>query len=340
MDENKLKTAVLGLNADGKLLLEAASLSDCFHIEAVADMDSELAKKVAEQYKCVEYDDYRRLIVENHFDCLLVAASMHTCEEYLRMAIKKKFNILKAAPFARNFEESVEFAHLAENENITFAIANPKRFSQSFAALQKALQDEMSNQATLVSAFCAVANQAQPAWLKDRKLAGGGVLLHKCYDIIDQIVWNFGLPQKVYALSTNHAPDKSQRLYLTEDTIVVTMKFNESVFGNITAGNIFGPEQEVVKVYGTDKVLTVSKGNFSVSDGFQKSDGYSVSDDSRQSCTIKMLQNFAQHILLPEETPLCCSSAENLKNMAVIESAYLSAQTGMPEDPERILKMV
>ena len=47
MSEDKLKTAILGLNEGGRLLLEAASRVEHFHIHAVADKDTNLAEKVA-----------------------------------------------------------------------------------------------------------------------------------------------------------------------------------------------------------------------------------------------------------------------------------------------------
>ena len=109
MNEGKLKTAVLGLNEAGRFWLEAAQKSGYFQIQAVADKDPEVAQTVAREYGCAAYDDYRQLIIQNQFDCLLVAASTHSCDEYLRMAMKKKFHILKLTPPARNFEEAVQF---------------------------------------------------------------------------------------------------------------------------------------------------------------------------------------------------------------------------------------
>ena len=53
----------------------------------------------------------------------------------------------------------------------------------------------------------------------------------------------------------------------------------------------------------------------------------------------ELLKNFAQSILLPDENKLCSGGRENLKDMAVIESAYLSARTGFPEEPDSILQM-
>jgi len=122
MSEGKLNTAILGLNPGGQLLLEASEAVDCLDVHAVADKDTNLAEKIAGQYKCAAYDDYRQLIIQNQLDCLLVAAPMHSCDEYVRTAIKKKFNILKLAPAARDFEEAAEFVRLAEEQDIQFAV--------------------------------------------------------------------------------------------------------------------------------------------------------------------------------------------------------------------------
>jgi len=341
MSEGKLKTAVLGLNADGQLLLEAARQMDYFQIQAVADKDTNLAEKIAAEYECAAFDDYRQLIIQNQLDCLLVAAGMHSCDDYVRMAMKKKFNILKLAPAARDFEEAAEFVCLGEDEDIKFAIANPGRFARSFLALREFLEQGRLEQLFLMTAFCNAGDQPQRRWQSDPKLAGGGVLLHNCYGIIDQIMWNFGMPQQVYSLNTNQAQDKQQRLYLAEDTAVVTMKFTDTFIGNLIAsrrGGI-GPREEFLRLYGKDKILTVNQNRLTVSDGLGQVSEELEYDDDQLVCMVKLLENFALSILLPDKNELCSSGRENLKDMAVIESAYLSARTAMPEEPAKVLQM-
>ncbi|UCF43239.1 MAG: hypothetical protein JSV99_11815, partial [Planctomycetota bacterium] len=156
---------------------------------------------------------------------------------------------------------------------------------------------------------------------------------------IDQIVCNFATPQQVYSLNTNTAGDRKQRLYVTEDTVIVTMKFTDTSFGNLIASRVFGPQRTSLKVYGKDKILTVSDTQFTVSDGFGGTGEEFEYDDNKFVCMTKLLENFALSILSPDENKLCSTARENLKNMAVIESAYLSARTGMPEEPNRILQM-
>jgi len=339
MSENKLKTAVLGLDNNGQLLLEAASQIDYFQIQAVADRDAKLTERLALRYNCAAYDDYRQLIIQNQFDCLLVAAAIHSCDEYIKMAMKKKTNILKLAPPARNFQEAVEFVRLAEDENIKFAIANPCRFAQSSLALRQFLQQGRIEQIFLITAFCTLGDEHTGSWQTDPKLAGGGVLLHSCYEIIDQIIWNLATPQQLYSLNTNTAGDRQQRSYLTEDTAVVTMKFTDTSFGNLIASKVFGPQQQILKIHGKDKILTVSNAKFIISNGLGQVSEESEYNDDELTWYTALLKNFALSTLLPDKNKLCSSAKENLKDMAVIESAYLSARTGMPEEPGRILEM-
>jgi predicted dehydrogenase len=347
MDGNKLKTAVLGLDDGGQLLLKAASQTDYFQILAVADKNSNIAEKTAAEYKCTAFDDYRQLVIQSRLDCLFVAAGLYSCEEHIKMAMKKKFNVLKLAPAARDFEEAAEFVRLAEEENIKFAVANPNRFARSFLDFRTFIQQGEITNIFLVEAFCNAGDMIDSAWHTDPKLAGGGVLLRNCYEMVDQITWNFPMPLQVYSLNTSQAGDKQQRRYLAEDTAVVVMKFSDILIGNLMAFRRMGlgPAREFLKVYGKNKILTVGRNWLTISEDSQSAWGSLTGDTGRQlkyeddslGCTTKLLNNFALSILSPGDNKLCSSGRENLKNMAVIESAYLSARTGIPEEPGRIL---
>jgi predicted dehydrogenase len=347
MSEGKLKTAILGLNERSRLVLEAVQASEFFQIEALADMDINLVQKTAEQCQCTAYNDYRQLITAMDSSLgpdgrvLLVAAPIHTCDEYVRLAMKKNFNILKLAPMARDFEEAVELVRLSEDSEVKFAVANPGRYTGSFLALHRYLEQNQVEQIFLLNAFCSFGDEQYPAWQSDPKLAGGGVLMHSCYQMIDQILWNFGLPQQVYSLQTNQAQDKQQRLYMAEDTAVVTMKFTDTLIGSLVASRHdgIGPRQELLQIYGKDKILTVNESQFVVGDGSGQICDRSEYEQDRKNCMTELLNDFARSILWPDNNSLVSSGRENLKNMAVMESAYLSARTGFPEEPARILQM-
>jgi len=341
MAEKTLTAAILGLGKAGQRLLEAVQATNDFRIQAVADQDQQRVERVARDLACEPYTDYRQLIVQNQLDCLLVASDIHLCDEHLKTALKKRFHVLKLAPPARDFEETLEYVRLAETEKAYFAIANPARFRSSYQKAHALLLEEQVQQIFLITAHCHISNHDRPAWYTDPKLAGGGVLLHDCHQIIDQILWSFPIPQQVYALTTNQAPDKQQRLYLTEDTAVVSMKFTDAVMGNIVAtrGTDPRPNEMSLRIYGRDAVLTVDDRQVTLRSTSDGEDQTWEFDESEQDAMVRLLASFAQSIRTPDEHPRLSSGAENLANMAVFEAAYLSARTGFPEEPARILHL-
>jgi predicted dehydrogenase len=347
MSENKLKTAILGLNEKSKLLIEATQATGLFDIQAVADKDINLVEKVAKDLKCDAYDDFRQLLTttdsrlakENRV--LFAASETYACDEYIKMAMKKKFNVLKLPPMARNFEEASEFVRLGEEEKIVFTIANTGRYALSYHAFRDYIMQKKLEEIFLITVFCTFSEPPANSWHTDPSLSGGGVILHNCYRIIDQILLNFGLPQQMYSLNTNQAKDRQQRLYITEDTAVVTLKFSDTLVGNITASRRsgMGPEQEYTRFYGKDKILTVNEKRFNIRDCKGKITEQQEFSDTELERMTALLRAFAMSILSPEQNKPVSTGRENLNNMALIESAYLSAKTGFPEEPARIINM-
>jgi predicted dehydrogenase len=385
--EAPLKTGILGLDEQGRFLLEATRDNDNFKIVAVADSNANLAQQFGKLWKCVFYDDYRQLITQNQLDCLFVAAPMHTCAEFLKMAIKKKFNIFKLPPVARNYGEAAELAKLAQAEGVTLAIANLNRFARPALAMRNFILQNPKEQFFFILAGatgrkftaenaplrCATPGHAETAeesvarasspcrhgqdgratyafssapavqWRGDPVLSGGGVLLYDCWEIIEQIVQNFGVPQQVYCVAGSTAADSRQRQYLTEDSAVITMKFNDMLCCTLLAGraadSFTQASQNRLIAQGQNMVLRVDGKSFEVTDNRGerlKREDFEVDELDELK---KAVENFGAHLLWPDKNPLICSVADNLKNMAVIEAAYLSARTGMPEQPEKILEI-
>jgi len=348
MSEQKIETVVLGLNEEGRALLKAASESEYFRIRAVADKDGGMAERLGAEYGCSAYDDYRQLIavIDSRLEdeqerCLIVAEAMFSCEEYVRLAMKKRFHVLKAAPAGRDFEESAELVRLAMEEDVKFAVANPRRYAKSFATLHEHIKGGAIEEVFLITVVCCYAGVERAGWQSDPKLAGGGVLLHNSFGMIDQIMWNFPIPQQVYSLSTNEAVDKQQRLSLTEDTTVIAMKFSDRLLGNVVVSSRSSvwPRQEFMKVCGKDKILVVDGTRLTMRDGESRIIEDIECENDMGGCMAGVVGDFGRSVLQADEKELRSSGRENLKSMAVIESAYLSARTGMPEEPGRILQM-
>ncbi len=339
MPIKRLKTAVLGLNAQGIQLLKAACQTGYFNILAVGDKNQKTAEEISMKYQCKAYDDYRQLIIQNEFDCVLASAPLYTCAEHLKLAIKKKFHVFKTAPPAGDFEQASEFVRLAKNENVVFSIFNPGRFIRIFQTVNEYILQHPKESISLISIHCNFNEDAFENWQNDPKLAGGGIILNQCYDIIDQLIINFGVPQQVYALNTIKTGNRQKRHYFTEDTAVLCLKFNDLLFASLIARKTRQPDLYLMQIYTDNETVTVNNSHFRVFD--ERGDLLTeVKREENNLDPIKSaLQNYAEHILMPKQTKLISSAEENLKNMALIESAYLSSRTAMPEEPARILQM-
>lgn len=343
-DKPPLKIAAIGLTGRIEALLDIAWAGPKFRIVAVGDTDPVCAEATARKYECDPYTDYRQLIVQNQADLLLIGAPPHQCTELIRQALQKKMNILADWPWAVNFEQGAEYYNLARREGVLFTVAQNGRFSRSFEHIQRFLHTsvEQSNTIHLISAVCHIPiGPLEPSqrWLYDPKLAGGGVLMQNCYNLIDELTLCFGLPQRVYALTLSQAPDRQQRLSLTEDTAVISMQFSDTLIAQLCASRTLGPARQHLRIHGKDLHLTATPKEVVVCDNAGAELEKAEYKDDQLASLERLLMNLAEHLLNPKETPLYPEHSVDLNTLAVIESAYLSARTGMAEEPSHILRL-
>jgi predicted dehydrogenase len=105
------------------------------------------------------------------------------------------------------------------------------------------------------------------------------------------------------------------------------------------ADSIAQSSQNRLTAQGQNMVLRVDSKFFEVTDnrGEQlKREDFEVDELDELK---RAVENFGSNLIWPDKNPLICGVPDNLKNMAVIEAAYLSARTGMPEEPAKILKI-
>ncbi len=234
----------------------------------------------------------------------------------------------------------MELAKLAEENEVVFSVASAQRFSKKYSILREFIE-EQEEKPLLITAVCSYSQESRPAWYNDPQLAGGGVLLKNCYGFVDEVVIVFGVPEQVYSTNTNMAADRQQRHALTEDIAVVVMRFSDNFCVNLVAKRASGESgrSETLELYYRDKVVTVSGSSLAVSDVEGKKLKGKRFDEDGDSDMRQMFESFALSCLEPEENKPVSTLREHLNNMAVIEAAYLSARTQMPEEPGRILAM-
>lgn len=343
MTDRKLKIAAIGLNDQIEQLLDIAWESDYYDIVAVGDERAERTEVFARKYECQTFTDYRQLIVQTETDFLLFGSPIHLCAEFIRLGIQQKRHILKLCPPALDFEQLAEFHRAAQKEQVLFHVMQHGRFSLPFEHIRRYItHPEPAQTWHLISAVCHVPMETLAAtnrWLNDPKTAGGGVLLQNCYDLIDELVLCFGLPQRIYALTINQAPDKQQRLSLTEDTAILSMQFTDNLVAQLCASRTLGPARRHLRIHGKTQHLTATEEEVVIYDNAGSLLEQTQYIDDTLPSKQRMLENLALSLIDPENHTLYPPPGCDLDTFAVIESAYLSNRTGMPEQPSRILNL-
>lgn len=342
MSPMPLKIIALGLTEPIETLLECAWRKEAFKITALADPNTERAAGAARRYECQAYDDIRQLIVQSQADVFLVGSPAHLSAEPIQFAIEKQCHIFKTSPAGLNFEQAAQWIREASRQQRYFITVQPGRFHPLLDHCRELLDQAEVNFWHLISGVCHVPQpllEPEQRWLYDPSLAGGGVLLRNAYGLIDELILCFGLPQQVYMQTANQAPDRQQRMSTTEDTAIAVMRFSDTLIAQVCASRTLGPPRRHLRIHGKDQFVTLQPDELTLCDHEGR-----ILEDKRTSGTAfswadRLLDNFVKNLQDPDQNPLFPPPETDLKTMAVMEAAYLSAKTGMPETPSRILQL-
>ncbi|MBN1435589.1 MAG: Gfo/Idh/MocA family oxidoreductase [Sedimentisphaerales bacterium] len=326
----KLRTAIAGIGGYGQLVLNAIVKNDLLQLTAIADQNREKAANLAQQYEAAAYDDYRSLIVQEELDVLFLALPTFLCGDCIKAAAKRNMHIFKEAPLARTLPEAAQWAKLLKQNNLRFHVSAPKRFSPPYLEAHRLIAQQHIGNIYLVRAESFCDYQDHLNWRSDPILAGGGVLLEQAYHLIDQIIWNLGNPAAIFSLNTAQAGQHLLPPARTEDAVTLTMKFPNDCAASINAAWLTTPEHESLTFHGTQGTIQIQPDRLRIYDSAGKLTNDEQYDIDEQWLIDQQVRHFADSLIDPEIIPVA-PAAEHLANVSVIESAYLSNRTQMPE---------
>lgn len=176
-------------------------------------------------------------------------------------------------------------------------------------------------------------------WRAIKKYAGGGALIDMGYHYIDLLVWYMGLPRTVTAkMSTGN---RLNQKYDVEDTVNLLFDYyipneNEKVIGNFIISRIYPYKEESLKVYGTNGVIELKRGEIKRLDQNGNEIECLIRKGGWPSAAIEQLDYFHDQIQLGKNSTY--TYKEHFKHVAIIEAAYLSNKNKNIVQPIDIIK--
>ncbi len=326
----RLRTGIIGMGQQGRHLLAALTRSDAYDVHAIGDRSRERAEELALQCDARAYDDYRSLIVQEDIEVLYLALPTFLCGECLNLAAKKSLAVFKEAPLGRRLPEALEWVKLLAKANAPFAIGADWRFTPGYRTACDWIQQGRLGQAYLAEGHCFVHRRDPLDWRGDQVLSGGGTLLEQGYHLVDLILANMGTPSTVYCLHTDWANKRLLPPGRTEDTAVVLIRFPNGAMARLSCAWRHGPQHEQLCYHGTEGTIEATPGSVTLRDP-----AGDIVDQQQFTATphdirTTEVDHFADSLRDAEVKPVS-RARDHLATVAVIESAYLSTRTKLPE---------
>lgn len=268
--EKRVKLGIVGLGVIGQKHLEAAAAAPFIAVEAVADLNADLANRTANEYGVPHvYTNAEELIRNPGIDAVLLAVPTQGRAGLGLLAMENGKHVLLEKPIGMNAAEVKQL--LAAQRNLTAGCCSSRfRFYESADIVAQfiaagTLGDLRIVRSRGVRSVGPAPTSPPPAWRLNRSLNGGGILVNwGCYDL-DYV---FGLsnwslePERVLAAAWSPASHLSRHIAPGSDAeshVAATILCSNGVLVQLERGEfVAGPTEEVTEFIGTRGTLTFS----------------------------------------------------------------------------------
>lgn len=223
-----IKTAIIGL---GKMGLSHCSILNAHpDVSLLAACDSskfllEAIKKYT-PIKC--YTDYKEMIADHEFDCLVIATPTKYHAEMVKFALNKNINVFVEKPFCLTLEDGDSMYQLAKNKMLVNQVGYHNRFLGTFREVKRILENNVIGEVYhfLGEAYGPVVLREKSSTWRSEKEEGGGCLYDYASHVINLINYYFGEPNRVAGTFLKKIYSKE-----VEDAVYSTLIYEEGFSG-------------------------------------------------------------------------------------------------------------
>jgi len=227
------KFAIIGCGRISANHLDAIKKAPHAELAAVCDIDSEKARKAAEENGLSKwYTDIETMLNSEEIDvcCILTPSGMHC--EHTCMVAKHKVNVLCEKPLDVTKEKMEKMIRCCKENGVKLGAIFQRRTYDGAIYTKKAIEEGHLGKVTLADAslkyYRDQAYYDSGEWRATWELDGGGALMNQGIHGIDMISWIMGGIKSVYASCKTLTWDIE-----VEDTAVINVEFNNGAIGVI-----------------------------------------------------------------------------------------------------------
>lgn len=236
---------------------------------------------------------------------------------------ERSIPFLKEKPYARTVAEAELLQGLAGFERLAF-ITSQRRFNKLFHFAKESI-DTIGRPYLFHSIYKLNIAAPHTGWRGSRQMAGGGCLIDMGYHIVDQLVWWFGIPEKINATISTLAVDSAD--YDAEDSATIAFQYKNGLHGSLVISRSAGEKKEEYELYADRGYIEGSKKEVRV---FDKAGRLTTArqETNKEAMIDNQLAFFVDRVRKGEGFKDV--QARHMANMRFIDACYEDALTVNP----------
>jgi len=314
------KIGIIGCGRIAHTYLEAYRLISNVDIVAVADINIEAAKIIAEEFKCKYFTDYRDLLKIDQVDSVIVSTPPNVHREIVLQALLMGKNVLCEKPFAMNAKEAKEMISASKKNNRFLMMASKFRFNADIVKAKRMIESGMLGEIVFFeNAFCSQIDMRH-RWNSIKGISGGGVLMDNGPHSADIVRFLVGPIKELKAQIGKQIQEID-----VEDNCHIYFKTINNVMCSIDLSwSINKGKEEYISIYGTEGNIYIGWHSSKYLRNDKREEYIFGQGYNKIDCFKTQLLHFFRCIDKEEKPVITLKDA--LESVRVIEAAYKSIQ--------------
>lgn len=329
---SELRMAVIGLGYIGSLHTRIIAENANAKLVAVADLNKELAEKMAGEYGCEAYGDYNEMLKRDDIDAVAVCVPEDFHVEPAVAVANAKKHLFIEKPIAKTVAEAEQIKKACEDNGVRLMVGHVLKMDPRYVQLNDAVK--RGDLGEISQIFVKRQNPKSVA----ARFRGRVSFFYYLgvHDIEWMLSYAYGLkPVKVYA-QMNHVVNGKVDDF---DTAYVIVNFDNGALGCICLGWSL-PDNDAVGILSQVELIgskgmgiidTRNSGLEVITDNkaqFPDTLLWPVYNDRLQGDLKEEMDHFIQATL--KDAPYLIDTDNAIASVRIVEAAFQSIETGMP----------
>lgn len=194
---------VIGLGGMGQAHISKIKEIPEAELAAVSDVDSEITKRISQEYKVVGFSNYEKLLESDLIDAVLIATPHYFHPQIGIKAMERGIHCLSEKPIAVSVAAADEFLQAAKRNKVVFAVMYQQRTLPEVRLARKLIESgklgKIRRTSLIAPNYRSQAYYDSGIWRATWKGEGGGVLINQAPHGIDLFLLLAGMPSRVTA---------------------------------------------------------------------------------------------------------------------------------------------